>query len=710
MLSGTLFAAALAAVTATSHFDLDGNPGVAGVGAYDWADLYADKTTTPFEGEIGTFGTPVLSEVGVDPADPDWKTRSIFTTGGSKDTGPLGGWKFTDGSVPNKNNILNGAVGAVKASNGETFMYFMMDRLAATGDFQTGVWLLQDQVTQESGTSGNFQGTGSAGEAVHKEGDLLIVISFDDVNSGSADVYKWFESGTPVDVDGNDCSVPGPCKIVAAIQDADCTDGFVGCFRSNTASAAAPWPLKDAQGNAVSDYEAFSFFEGAINLNQVVLNAPGATGAETIPCFNAAVLESRSSSSIGAQLKDFIFAPIASCPLQCEGGCPTNPPNTAVVTDAVRAAKTKIGRCDAAVSKASQSTCTPTDTDLCLYDDAEETPDLPGCDAASSCFDCPEGATAENTCYCADFRSFVYADGVTAPDGTTGTGMAPIGNRGAMAPAAILGYTIHIHPNAPQSLSSLSSFYLETCDFRAYEQFELASEGSTKDSSFKVPTCASDADEWDQNFCCAGKGKDPVGKVTCPKGNNDAPWTKVDIFGLRTTVTQKSLETVSSKDYAFYFSADYQPPGFDEDGYVALKTGGNEQVYGQLRIPGACRPPPNGGPADVTSSALARASTEAGNAVNGEAAATTGTPTFVIAIIVVVVIVIIAVAVAIAVCVFCNKSKRAVTTEAQMADIKTVPDFYNHNDQTDDVLQSPDLSDASPVHQPGGIFAGAASE
>src|SRR5262245_54270577 len=87
-------------------FQLDGNTQDNGPAGLDWASTF--PPTTP------TTANPIQ-----DPAP-----STIYTTGGPKDTNDVSQWRHKDGSVPDKDNILQAVAVARTLPNGDTAVYF----------------------------------------------------------------------------------------------------------------------------------------------------------------------------------------------------------------------------------------------------------------------------------------------------------------------------------------------------------------------------------------------------------------------------------------------------------------------------------------------------------------------------------------------------------------------------------------------------------
>ena len=148
-------------------FELDGNTqdDPAG-GALDW------ESTFP-------AGTPLTANPIQDPAP-----LTIFTTGGSKDINDVSQWRHKNGSVPDKDNILQAMAAALPLPNGDTAVYFAASRFDNSGDAQIGLWFFQQDVAPLP--------NGTFGAANHTDGDLLLLVNFE--GGGlvpTIQVYKW---------------------------------------------------------------------------------------------------------------------------------------------------------------------------------------------------------------------------------------------------------------------------------------------------------------------------------------------------------------------------------------------------------------------------------------------------------------------------------------------------------------------------------------
>ena len=255
------------------NFELDGNAVKNNLNKTDWDSLTsADK----FSGIIS------------DPAP-----LSTFYGGGSKDIRDISSWKHRDSEVPDKDDITNSYAFA-QVLDEDLVVYFGSDRFANDGDAAVGFWFLQDNVIALS--NGRFSG-------IHRNGDLLVI-----ANYGSSEdifVYEWV-NGDLVQV-----STPQPNN------DATCQSGSdqIVCAITNSQVEISPWPYV-AKSGLVDQFPPSSFLEGGINLRRVFQG-------RNIPCFTSFLAVTRSSSSLNAQLKDFVLGRFDVCSinitLECNG-------------------------------------------------------------------------------------------------------------------------------------------------------------------------------------------------------------------------------------------------------------------------------------------------------------------------------------------------------------------------------------------------------
>ncbi len=268
----------------------------------DWATLYGgggDAEPYSFENE----GSGV----------------SIFT-GGRKDIQDIPDWGYKDGSVPDKDDILD-AFAAAYNDAGDLIVYFGADRISNVGDAYVGFWFFKQPVTLDG--NGGFIGE-------HENGDILVLANFPQATNAVplVQVVEWDASCSKAD--SNNPAV-GQCaaanlRLLAGVSGAGAIcdgTGYVGsvgaCAITNTEGGpydptASPW-LYTSKDGYVNQFPYETFFEGGINLTQLV-------GGDT--CYSSFMAETRSSSSFTASLKDFVLDAFPLCGVSVTKAC-TNP-------------------------------------------------------------------------------------------------------------------------------------------------------------------------------------------------------------------------------------------------------------------------------------------------------------------------------------------------------------------------------------------------
>ncbi len=292
--------------------ELDGNVVINTLGNDDWNLLNGSGGPNP----TGSAGHSVARAFISGPSSPE-----IFTTGGSKDPLDISRWRWTSGSVPDKDLLTNGYAAAyVTGTNnsvtpaGQLLLYFGADRFAQNGDSNIGVWFFQQTVAPI--TSGPLTGQFSG---LHTNGDLLIVSAFTKGGGTSTiTVYAWDSACTgptfvspPVAqtcADNNlfTLSAGSSAEAFAIVNDADLSGANV-----------PSWPYTPKSGSP-GTIPAGGFYEAGINVSELLagLSIP-------VPCFTSFLEETRSSQSTSAVLKDFIGGSFPLCGLHITKACGT---------------------------------------------------------------------------------------------------------------------------------------------------------------------------------------------------------------------------------------------------------------------------------------------------------------------------------------------------------------------------------------------------
>jgi hypothetical protein len=224
----------------------------------------------------------------------DGPNKSIFTGGGSKDIIDIPSWQWKDGSTPPKDDLINGYAAKFIGPTGDNILAFGAERASNNGTAFIGVWFYQSAISLN--TAGTFDG-------VHSVGDILVLNTFTQGGSfATAKVYEWVGAGGTCGTGGIlqkggtlcDISSTAPLGSVESISNGSPITIPPGTY------ASCPW---NYPGGIVPTN---SFFEGAINLD--------AFPALTSSCFSSFLIETRSSASVDAVLKDFILGQLNTCP------------------------------------------------------------------------------------------------------------------------------------------------------------------------------------------------------------------------------------------------------------------------------------------------------------------------------------------------------------------------------------------------------------
>ena len=293
-----LLTTAALAVHDVGVFELDGNAITDHVGSAlpdDWDRVYSSTGNY-----VGKVFVP----------DPTSQTFDDILTGGStKDDLPLSGWRWTIGSVPDKDNITDAyAAGYTytgeqdcpadsppsglhdpKCTNpGDTLLYFGADRFAQNGDSQIGFWFFKNAVAKVGTPTGSFSGD-------HAIGDILILSDFTKGGTlATMKIYKWVGSG----------GSSGTLDLVATeVSCLNTTGADTGCAQENSSAQLAPWPYTPKSGPA-GTFPTGGFWEGGVNLTALGLD---------LGCGSTFLAETRSSQEVNAVLKDFALGAFNLC-------------------------------------------------------------------------------------------------------------------------------------------------------------------------------------------------------------------------------------------------------------------------------------------------------------------------------------------------------------------------------------------------------------
>ena len=224
---------------------------------------------------------------------------SIFTGGGSKDPDLLSSWKHKDGSVPDKDEIINAyAAKYLGSPSGDNIIAFGADRFDNSGTAFIGFWFFKDPVF--AAEDGRFrQGPlGSDPIATHQIGDVLVLIEFTQGGTvATPRVLEWVgtggsESGGTL----NDITDTAPAGSVTSSSNG---------AEQNIPGSCPAWDYTPKGGSQGGPIPVNAFFEGAINIDAF----PALAGS----CFSSFLVETRSAASTTATLKDFVLSQFNTC-------------------------------------------------------------------------------------------------------------------------------------------------------------------------------------------------------------------------------------------------------------------------------------------------------------------------------------------------------------------------------------------------------------
>jgi hypothetical protein len=322
-------AMAIAQVAPTTVFQLDGNSGTTSQNcAYGPCDYFNLLNGT------GSATATVTANQTPPTSAGNWSLRTYvpgvfntlnFTGGGSKDPSPISQWAYTSTSTPPK-TTLDAAYAAAYQANGDFVLIFGADRSSASGDTNIGLWFFQQPVAPNG--SGGFTGA-------HTNGDIFVISAFTTGGGTSTiSVYAWDQPGLPGILPGGPaggCSAgvknptPGQCadtNLLLIAAPTNVCGSSIYCAITNTQTVTASWattangytvPQVSGGGQLVSPL----FFEGGMDISATL----SSIGITSLPCFSSFLIETRSSQSTSAVLKDFLAGSFQICGLSVTKSC-----------------------------------------------------------------------------------------------------------------------------------------------------------------------------------------------------------------------------------------------------------------------------------------------------------------------------------------------------------------------------------------------------
>jgi len=237
------------------------------------------------------------------------QNEKAFTQGGSKDPHDTSDWHWAITSTPDKDTLTNGYAISYDVG-GHKILAFGGERFAVNGDANIGAWFFQQKVGPNA--SGTFDG-------VHTKGDVFAVSAF--TNGGghpNLDVYEWdpacSASSYPNGNGVGDCKDTNlRLRFSGAANSNQLCSNDPGCATVNGAGVTPSWPYATKFGGG-SEIPANGLFEGGFDLTAIFPDgAPG--------CFSSFLLETRSSQTPSAVLKDFLSGNFPECHIAVAKSC-----------------------------------------------------------------------------------------------------------------------------------------------------------------------------------------------------------------------------------------------------------------------------------------------------------------------------------------------------------------------------------------------------
>jgi hypothetical protein len=286
-------------------FQLDGNAfqsdtvaGLNGPGSEDWNNICPSTLTGgAAPGCSGPSSIATAQAFTQDGGGIDGKT--IFTGGTTKDINDTTQWSWTNGSVPDKDNLGDAFAAKYNGIGTDThqYLYFGADRFANNGDSQIGFWFFRKNVAPLAngsfGPGAHTAWTFDAGGNVVNKGDILILSDFTQGGgTPTIRVFFWTANGLLLRAGGT--ASPATCTPALALD---------FCALVNNAAKPSPWPFAP-KSSAANTFQPGELYEGGIDSTSL-----GIAGE----CFSTFLAETRSSQSTSAVLKDFVEGNFQQC-------------------------------------------------------------------------------------------------------------------------------------------------------------------------------------------------------------------------------------------------------------------------------------------------------------------------------------------------------------------------------------------------------------
>lgn len=336
VLSGTVYA-----VHDLGLVQLDGNAALDNPnppyppGGTDWAAMF--DTAQAFQGKplkntpTGTVASVFVQDFLLNASGPD----PSYHAPSNKDDEPInaaGGssvWGCTTASNPtDKDDVLNAMALAVDKSitvGGVTrthrLIYTGGDRFSNDGTAFLGAWFFQNNIRCNT-TTGQFENADDPALPGKKDGDILVLVNF---SKGGAPAnititaFAWHpDPVNPTTAEGFFTVVSSGARCLnASTGDQLCAEVNFGDLAASggyngNGTFTSPWPFQEKgtpNGTTNGTVQLAEFFESGIDLT-AALNIPA---GQPNPCFSSFMLETRSSDSLSATLKDFALGSFPTC-------------------------------------------------------------------------------------------------------------------------------------------------------------------------------------------------------------------------------------------------------------------------------------------------------------------------------------------------------------------------------------------------------------
>jgi hypothetical protein len=238
-------------------------------------------------------------------------------------------WKCRKVANPtDKDEILNAYAFVAPALSGPDAgdLMFMVggERFDNNGSAFIGVWLFQGDVGCVAPGRADVFFSGAK-----TDGDILVLVNF--TNGGaitSLDAFLWHPCDAPgTPIPPNKCTdpatnpgfftlAPGGGAATECPASTATTPGDNLCAKVLVGTVTPPWLTQDKQPDATGPLtlDTSEFFEAGLNLTDLLGTQVGGEGVQgTEPCISTFLMETRSSSTLSATLKDFALGNFDTC-------------------------------------------------------------------------------------------------------------------------------------------------------------------------------------------------------------------------------------------------------------------------------------------------------------------------------------------------------------------------------------------------------------